>query len=346
MTRNTRRLIFYGFVFIFVFATPPIILYSMGYSFDWETQSLIQTGGIYLKSLPDQTQIFINDQNKKTTPRLISHLLPKTYNVAVTKDGYFPWQKNLTISPQLVTEARNIVLFPQNIAPELVDPKFTGSLEERFVPAKDRNDLFRAQETASTSAAWLYQDATLYYLSKENSLVYKTDLNGFSKEQISKNYLPEDKYTIIARNSRVGLLSKTGDLYFLNQDGIMEKAASNVKEAKFSPDGKKLLWSTGNEIWIQWLEELLIQPYRQKGEKEMITRYAGQITSPVFYPDSEHIAFVVGDRIKVTELDGRDRRNTVDLLSATAPQIYFDNTENYFYWLTTDHQLFRFKSEY
>lgn len=345
MTRQTRRIIFYSFVCIFIFATPPIILYSMGYSYDWESNDLIQTGGLYLKSIPDQAQIFINSENKKTSPRLISHLLPKTYNVALTKDGCFPWQKNLTVSPKMVTEARNIILFPQNIAPELLDNKFAGSLHEYFMPAKDRNDLAKAAEVASTSAAWIYRDANLFYLSEENLMLYRTDLNGFYREQISKNPVPRGKYTIVAKNSRLALLSQTGDLYFLNKEGLLKKISSDVKDTDFSSDGKKLLWSTGNEIWVQWLEEFLTQPYRQANEKEMITRYANPISSAIFFPDNEHLAFVVGDQIKVTELDGRDRRNTVDLLSAKAPQIYFDETENYFYYLA-DTNLYRFKSDF
>lgn len=317
----------------------------MGYSYDWETNDLIQTGGVYLKSKPVQAQIFINDQNKKTSPRLISRLAPKTYTITLTKDGYFPWQKNLTVSPKMVTEARNVILFPQNISPELLDRKFTGSLEQYFTPAKNRNDLSKAEQIASTSAGWIYQEANLFYLSRENLMLYRTDLNGLFREQISKNPVPKGDYKIIARNPRLCLLSQTGDLYLLNNEGLLEKIAPEVKGAVFSSDGKKLLWFTDNEIWVQWLEEFLTQPYRRANEKELMTRYAAPISGAIFFPDNEHIAFVAGDQTKVTELDGRDRRNTVDLLSAKSPQIYFDATENYLYYLT-ETNLYRFKSEF
>ena len=75
MTLLTRRLIFYALVIIFILAVPPTILYSIGYSFDWQKKILVQTGGFYFKSSPANAEILIDGKNDKTTPRLISRLL-------------------------------------------------------------------------------------------------------------------------------------------------------------------------------------------------------------------------------------------------------------------------------
>jgi len=88
MTRNKRRLIFYLFVLIFLISVPPTILYTAGYSFDWKNWRLAKTGGLYIKSTPNQAQIFIDGEKERRTPSLFSHLAPRAYNVKIEMEGY------------------------------------------------------------------------------------------------------------------------------------------------------------------------------------------------------------------------------------------------------------------
>lgn len=350
MTHKTRRIIFYSLVLIFVLVTPLIILYAVGYSFDWQKHILVQTGGIYLKSIP-VAQIAVNGKKNSQTTRLISRLLPKSYEVSVTKDGFYPWQKTLEVSPRLVTEARNIFLFPKQPESLSVAKNVTSSIEYFLSSTQEIQKENQAQNIASTTAGWLSKNNSVFYISKTNYILYQTDLSGPNKQQISKEALPvQPSYKIISNDGRIFLaLSPKGDLYRLNNDsGIFENLGSRIKNAQISNDNKIALYATDNEIWSLYLEDFLTQPYKKAGDKELITRYAQKITQAIFYPDSAHIAFVVNDKIKVTELDGRDQRNTVDLISAVQPQIsqiYFDNKNNYLYYLTKN-QLYRINLGY
>lgn len=344
MTRFERRVIFYSLVLIFIIATPPIILYARGYSFDWQTKKLVQTGGFYLKSSPSDAIILIDGKNKKTTPRLIPRLVPKNYNVAVAKDGFFSWQKNLEIKPQLVTEARNIILFPKSITPEKVSSSATSTILDFLTSPQDKLFRQQAQNIASSSAGWLNHGTDIFYLDRANFILYRRDIGGFIKEQLSRESLPSNTYALSAStNNRFLAQDPQNNLYFLNSDaGSFELIGNQVQEARFSGDNKKFLIRTANELWILYLEDILIQPYKKAGDKELITRFSQPITQAIFYPDNEHIAFVVGDRIKIAELDGRDQRNTIDFISAPQPQIYFDEATSYFYYLTQN-GLFRVK---
>lgn len=346
MTRLTRRVIFYGLVAIFVLITPPIIFYAMGYSFDWQTASLVQTGGFYLKSLPADSTILIDGKNKKTAPRLISRLVPKTYSVALVKNGFSVWQKNLTIEPRLVVEARNIILFPENIIPEKIPGNVTSTIPDWLASSQDLLLRQQSQNLASSSAGWLNRGSDIFYLDGANFILYRRDIGGFIKEQLSRESLPPNIYTLSAsRNNRFIALNSQNNLYLLNNDrGIFELIGNQVKDARFSGDNKKILIRTANELWILYLEDILIQPYKKAGDKELVTRFSQTITQAIFYPDNEHIAFVVGDQIKITEMDGRDQRNTINFLSALSPQIYFDEASSYFYYLTQN-ELFRVRLE-
>lgn len=343
MTKTTRRILFYGLVAVFILTTPPTILYAMGYSFDWQKYALVQTGGLYLKSIPSGAQIAISGKNENTTPRLVSRLRPGPYEITISKNDFYPWQKTLEVLPELVTEARNITLFPRQMQKELLADNVTSTIEYYLNSPSEKEKEILAQNIASSTAGWLLKNDNIFYISKANFILYRTDLSSSVKEQISREPLsPDSAYQPVSSDGKIfATLSSKGTLAWLNNEtGIFETLDSQIKTAEISSDNKRIVYSTDNEIWIFYLQNILIQPYKSAGEKELVTRYAQKISQVIFYPDNEHLAFVVGNQIKIIELDGRDRRNTVDLITATKPQIYFDEINNYLYYLTQN-QLFR-----
>jgi len=342
MTRTTRRLIFYCFVALFIIITPPTILYAIGYTYDFQTNKIVQTGGIYLKATPNTAQISVNGKNSGTTARLISRLAPGDYKIGITKDGYFSWQKTLSVSPKLVTEARNIYLFPQKIIPELIASNATSTLKDFLQTAQEKLNEALANRNASSTAGWLLNNGSIFYISQANFMLYREDMNGGNPTQISKNPLPGDHYRVFSNDGRsFAALSNKGFLYYFNPDkGLFDTIAAEIKNAVMSGDNKKILYWNDNEIWVYYLQNILVQPYKTAGDKELVTRFAQKISQAIFYPDNEHIAFAVNDQIKITELDSRDSHNTVDFIGAAGQQIYFDQKNNYFYYLTGN-QIFR-----
>lgn len=105
---------------VFLIASPAVIVYSQGYALDLKTFSLAKTGGIFVATTPKGVLVHINDRLTATTSalpltqgKLISRLLPGDYAVKIGKGGYLTWDKKLKVEPQLVTEARNIFLIPE-----------------------------------------------------------------------------------------------------------------------------------------------------------------------------------------------------------------------------------------
>jgi len=344
MTLTTRRLIFYTMVVLFLLATPPTILYSIGYSFDWQKKSLVQTGGLFLKSSPPGAQVFINGKEKKITPKLISRLIPKTYAIVLSKDGYQTWEKNLEVKPRLVEEARSIILFPKNIKSEIASSSIS-SIKGFLQTPEEKTSQAQAAKVASSTAGWLYSERNLYYINNTNFILYRSDLNGYIKEQLSQQFLPKDDYTVFtgSNNQIMVLGQQTGNLFWLNKNTqAFENLASNIKSAIFSGDGKKIAYWNNNEIWINYIEDILVQPYKKAGEKELITRHSQPISQVIFYPNNEYLTYVIGDQIKIIELDGRGSRNIINFISTPNPQIYFDEPNSYFYYLTGN-ELFRVK---
>jgi len=123
MTKKARTILFAVLLVLFLLFAPALIFYSQGYRIDFQPPEgrikITQTGGIFLKVVPKQVQIYLDGKLKKKTDfffgsALIENLLPKKYKIEVRKEGYFTWQKNLEVKEKEVAEAKNIVLFPEN----------------------------------------------------------------------------------------------------------------------------------------------------------------------------------------------------------------------------------------
>lgn len=119
MARRSKKLLFISLVAIFLVITPLIVFYSLGWRFNWKEKSIEQPGAFYFKVLPRSAQIYLNSKEKKNTDFLfgsvlIENLSAKNYNIEIKKQGYKEWKKNLEIENGKVTEAKNIILIPEN----------------------------------------------------------------------------------------------------------------------------------------------------------------------------------------------------------------------------------------
>ena len=121
MNRKTRRLLFLGLAVIFLILTPSLIFYSQGWRIDFQTWSFTRTGALYIKAAPNSAEVYIEGKLTSKTDfifgtTLLENLLPDTYHVSVQKQGYITWEKILQTTQHEVTEAKNIVLFPESVS--------------------------------------------------------------------------------------------------------------------------------------------------------------------------------------------------------------------------------------
>ncbi|MBL7155157.1 MAG: PEGA domain-containing protein [Candidatus Portnoybacteria bacterium] len=322
MTRRIRRLLFCSAILFFIVATPSILFYAWGYSFDWQNKKPVLTGGLYLKSFPEETDVYLNNKLKKEeTPAFIKRLLPKEYQVKITKQGFHPWQKKLRVESKLVTEARNILLIPLNPEIEIVNEKLLVDFSLKEFLAQEESD-------------------TIFYIQPLSYILYKTDQNGSYQEQISLAPLPANhQYQIfVSSNEKIAVLNKKRQLYFLNPETrSFELLEENVQEVQFANDNKKLLYSTPTEIWVYYLEDTFIQPNKKAGQKELITRLSQKIKQTIWLTQTnEHIIFMVSQTVKIIELDDRDYRNTHDLFNFEISQIAYSPTDKKLYFVKKD----------
>lgn len=115
---------FKTFVFLtllcgFLLTTPALILYSQGYRVDFDSFSLVQTGGLFVKTHPASALISLDSKQRSATSRyfgtkFIQNLLPKEYTLEIAKAGFISWKKKVKIQERQTNEFRDIFLVPES----------------------------------------------------------------------------------------------------------------------------------------------------------------------------------------------------------------------------------------
>jgi len=105
---------------IFLIGSVIIIFVSQGFSLNLEEWTIEKRGGLFLKFAPSDAALFINGKKKKVREgflsqgMLVSNLAPGAYRIALQKEGFAPWEKEMEVYPGIVSSESNIRLWPTN----------------------------------------------------------------------------------------------------------------------------------------------------------------------------------------------------------------------------------------
>ena len=183
-------------------------------------------------------------------------------------------------------------------------------------------------------------DSMLIYATTKPTIVYEKNLASGETEQLIKTPLNGEiglgSKILRSRDGNRALIDNKRTLYIYNHETqTFDRLADSMVSVSFSPDGKKLIYQNTNEIYVYYLKDIRIQPYRVRGDKELITRFSKPIVNIEWFAyDNEHILFTVDKMLKLTELDGRDQRNTYDIAAVENPsRLVYNSTDDYIYLL-------------
>lgn len=205
------------------------------------------------------------------------------------------------------------------------------------------------QVTDGAGNFFVYQGALFYFKSDETApspILYSTNLsNPYYSVRIST--MPEgcrtDKSFSLQRYGGKLIFLSEGALFLIDQTGTSKKINSNVKDARFFSKGDRILYYNDNEIWIYYVEDKETQPTESAGTNELLTRFSGNLSNIYVYADEEHLLFQENNMFKFTELDGRDNRNTYDLLdNVSGSAIFYLGDKDLVYFLGSDRKFYKY----
>jgi len=232
-----------------------------------------------------------------------------------------------------------------NLEIDKMPPVLTES-ELPLPPVDERSFISTPRSARVIEDIVTYQtiNENIYYLDNSGHL-FKVDERSFistprsawvNEERLTEKSFsvkPETKYELFIFKDHI-FLREDKILYLLNfSSKSFEKFLEPINSLKISPDSKKTVYFSDFEIWIFYLEEIYDQPQKKADERVFLTRFSTEI-GEVFWYTAHYLIFNVGEKIKIAEIDERDRINIVDLAEFKDPRIFFNKTDKKLYILT------------
>ena len=281
MTRRKRLILFWLCAVFFFITVVPLLLYSFGYRFSFESWRILRAGGLFITSAPSTgTQIFIDGKLMKETTLLsrklfLQGLTPQTYHIEIKKNGYFTWEKSLPVRPELVTDVQALLI---QDGPE--------------------------GKVLSKGAF-----ASLQYIDESNAVLA---LTGIKNETL---FYSIERKTIIPRPATIA--SSTVELSESARRVIEEKQPVGFE---YDPVTEKIVWWNSSDIWVRWLRgEEYLPLYTEHNEMHLF-HSSYPIRNVSFYPGKDVVIVAYSNVIQTIELDGRDKHNSYPLYKGKGPE--------------------------
>lgn len=324
MNKSQRKIWFLLSVLAFLILTPLILLYTGGYRLS-DGWNITKTGGIYIYSPVSGSEIFLNDDFQKQTNILqsgvfIQNLKPVKYSALVAKEGYWPWQKKLTVEQQLVTEV-HAFLIPQSPQGKTI---LRGPLDSIYAAP---NNLLIFEEIKNRTRK------IVFYLPRSGEFL--TNLSPdtaqilSSTQKISSVY-PADNVIYIRRGQKTikAEIDSGANTIKASYDTVPDNLMTDEKTLnipaqfiKYDPRNSLKLWKTNtNEILAEWINTNSPLPYYMHSGKETVLQSKNKIKNQDFFPSRRDvIIYAAGNGVFAVELDGRGGRNMQPIYKGKDP---------------------------
>ncbi len=313
MTLRKRRIIMAFLVLAFFILAPMLLLYTLGYRINSQFK-FGRTGGLYVASPVAGAEIFVENKKEKETNifqsgLFLQNLAEGGYKVAVTKEGYWPWQKILNVKEGLVAEARAL-LIPQT-------PEGLILLKGNFSSlwASPYNKILLLEENKPEGKK------TVFYLPETNTFL--TNVSATTTQLLTlgggiSEIFWEDGSVVLK-----GWKNTVRATFDLNKGTVSAsrepdaKIPVNYKYQRFNSQNTERLWfdDKTNEVWIEWLADKTMIPYYLCDTKPcestnyLMSNFKFPVKSADFFPGRKDIIIVaVQNGVFALEMDGRGGR--------------------------------------
>jgi hypothetical protein len=167
-------------VLFLLIGTAVVVLLGRGYGLNLNGSGpiLSGTGLLVTTSAPDGAQVIINGHLTTATDNTIN-LAPGDYNVRIFKEGYFPWEKKITVKKEVVSKA-DALLFPT--APQLASITNVGILNPVIDPSLTKIAYAVASQSAVKNGIYVLDMSVRPILTLQNasSQIVQDVTNAFS----------------------------------------------------------------------------------------------------------------------------------------------------------------------
>ena len=236
LTKPLRRALWLCFVAAFFIITPLILLYTVGYRFDWQEWRFRATAGLSVATVtPKAATIFLNDLQVGTKlPFFSASLRSGQYTVTLRHDGYYDWTKTVLLNDTQTTYLKDIELL-KKLDPVRLDTATTTGIfmspsGARLVEVRTASGTTQLwQRTTRTQAAGLVAlwDVTnppaVTWSHGETFMLVSDSQPPYRHLQIIRTAVPEENFTITSANDTI-----TNIMWSPDQDDALYCSTANA----------------------------------------------------------------------------------------------------------------------
>ncbi len=234
-----------------------------------------------------------------------------------------------------------VIIFDENPQDIFFDPQDSqkifvfkeGVLKKQDISEANRNAKLKI--SIENIVTFLISKQNIYYIDSFG-FVFKSDLSLNQKEQLNESPISIKKeagYQIASKDSRI-ILKEGENIYVFNKEKKeFQKFFEKVSSFEFSPDSEKIALLSDSGVWVLFLEKQYSQPQKEAGEKLQILNSLEKIDQISWY-NNHYLILRTGEKIRVAEIDDRDKINIVDLSSFKNPKIFWGQEQKTLYVLT------------
>ncbi len=330
--------------FILVFITILTVLYSEGWRVNHITNltqhnssnpSLVKTGMLAVRSIPEAAKVFLDNEPETATDDTITSLTPGQYKLRIEKDGYEPWEKEVEVFPELVTDITAVLILQ---SPKL-EPLTNVDVKAFTISNTQNNIAFLSKNTAKPGI-WILplNKSSINFFSNESYLLMPDTAAATPSLGESLSWSPNDKEMLVKMNEKGYLLYQTTDLNSPNttaqsinditttndkwnqywetnflenklpvlvSQNISDEFIANIQSTKgnWSPDGEKFFMAMPNKensaatkLMVYNSETPL--PVGEKRVYETLSNIDLNSTNLYWYSDSYHLIMVEKDKAR------------------------------------------------
>ncbi len=317
---------------IIVISASVAILLAKGYTFSPKEKRIVGTGIITISSEPDSASVYIDGHLTTATNATISSLPPKKYSVKVIREGFIPWEKEISVREGLVTPIK-LTLFPA--IPTIYPLTFNGVSSPTLssdggklafvvpVSAAKKAGVWVWTQTSNQPIAFArsaephqiaqnstadFSKATLRWSSDSKQVLATVGNNNYLLNADSLNSDPRDITPIL----QATLKSWEDDARSKDEARIL--AIKNVVTQRIASSSAVLNWSPDETKFITRKEPISdkdkgkpisdLKVYDLVDQKEYLLPAARM---HMWLPDSRHIILVEDGTISVVDFDGTNK---------------------------------------
>ncbi|MDO8576733.1 MAG: PEGA domain-containing protein [Candidatus Daviesbacteria bacterium] len=323
-------------IIVIAIAASVAIFLAKGYTFSPAEKRIVGTGIITISSEPDSASVFIDGHLTTATNATISSLPPKSYTVKIVKEGFIPWEKQISVKEGLVTPVK-VTLFPA--IPTIYPLTFNGVVSPTLSLDGGKLAFVVPASAGKKAGVWVWTQTSnqpiSFARSAEPHQIAQNSVADFSKASLrwssdskqilatvgNNNYLlnvdslnndPRDITPILQATIKSwedDVRSKDEARILAIKDVATQQIASSSAALHWSPDETKfMVVKSDNNAKANSAEIVKTKEgakvYGLEEKKEYLLPAA---RAHVWLPDSRHIILVEDKTISVVDFDGTNK---------------------------------------